>query len=177
MVGSLLHATIATRPDIAQVVGAVSKFNSRPTEAHFTAVKRIFRYLKGIINLGLRYKRSADDSLIRFSDADWAGDMDDRHSTTGNLFLMSRGAISWFSLKQPVVALSTAEAEYVALSTATQEVVWLKRLVSDIKATPKTLTIIKEDNQGTIAIARNPISHARTKHIDSKFHYIMESLN
>ena len=99
-----------------------------------------------MINLGLRYKRSTDDSLIGFSDADWAGDMDDQHSATGNVFAMSEGAISWFSKKQPVVALSTAEAEYVALSTATQEAVWLRRLLSDIKATPKTPTIIKEDN-------------------------------
>ena len=88
---------------------------------------------------------------------------------------MSEGAISWFSKKQQVVALSTAEAEYVALSTATEEAVWLRRLLSDIKATPKTPTIIKEDNQG--AIARNPISQARTKHIDIKFHYVREALN
>ena len=111
MVGSLLYAAIATRPDIAQAVGTVSKFNSCPTEAHLTAVKRILCYLKGTINLGLRYERSTDDSLIGFSDTDWTGDMDDRHSTTGNLFAMSGGAISWFSRKQPVVPLSTAEAE------------------------------------------------------------------
>ena len=90
---------------------------------------------------------------------------------------MSGGAISRFSRKQPVVALSTAEAKYVALSTTTQEAVWLRILLSDIKATPKTPTIIKEDNQGTIIIARNPISHARTKHIDIKFHYVCEALN
>ena len=176
MVGSLLYAAIATRPDISQAVGAVSKFNSCPTEAHLTAVKRIFCYLKGTINLGLKYERSDDSSLIGFSDADWAGDMDNRHSTTGNLFVMSGGAISWLSRKQSVVALSTTEAEYVALSTATQEAVWLRRLLSDIKITPTTPTIIREDNEGTIAVARNPISHARTKHIDIKFHYVHEAL-
>ena len=99
MVGSLLYAAIATRPDISQAVGAVSKFNSCPTEAHLTAVKRIVRYLKRTINLGLKYDRSDDSSLIGFSDADWAGDMDNRHSTTGNLFVMSGGAISWLSRK------------------------------------------------------------------------------
>ena len=103
--------------------------------------------------------------------------MDDRHSNTGNLFVMSGGAISWFNRKQTVVALSTAEAEYVALSTAPQEATWLRGLLSDIKATPKTPTIIKEDNQGTITIARNPISHARTKHMDIKFHYVREALH
>ena len=176
MVGSLLYASIAARPDIAQAVGAVSKFNSCPTEAHLTAVKRIFRYLKGSINLGIKYERSADNRLVGFSDADWGGDMDDRHSTTGNLFVMSGAAINWISKKQPVVALSTTEAEYVALSSATQEAVWLGRLLSDIKASPQIPIGIKEDNQGTIAVARNPISHNRTKHIDIKFHYVREAL-
>ena len=176
MVGSLLYASIATRPDIAQAVGAVSKFNSCPTEAHLSAVKRIFRYLKGTINLCIKYERSADNRLVGFSDADWAGDMNDRHSTTGNLFMMSGAAIAWSSKKQLVVALSTTEAEYVALSAATQEAVWLSRLLSDIKAPPQTPILIKEDNQGTIAIARNPVSHSRTKHIDIKFHYVREAL-
>ena len=93
---------------------------------------------------GLRYEIPADESLIGFSDANWAGDMDNQHSTMGNLFVMSGGAISWLSRKQLVVALPTAEAEYVALTAATQEVVWLRRLLSDIKATPKTPTIIRE---------------------------------
>ena len=93
-VGSLLYAAIATRPEIAQAVGAVSKLNSCPTEAHHTAVKRILCYLKGTINYGLVYKRSSDGSFIGFYDADWAGDMDSRHSTTGNLFVMPGAAIS-----------------------------------------------------------------------------------
>ena len=176
MVGSLLYAAITTRPDIAQAVGAVSKFNSCPTEAHLTAVKRIFRYLKGTIDLCIKYERSADNRLVGFSDADWAGDLNDRHSTTGNLFMMSGAAIDWISKKQPVVALSTTEAEYVALSAATQEAVWLSRLLTDIKAPPKAPILIKEDNQGTIAVARNPVSHNRTKHIDIKFHYVREAL-
>ena len=176
MVGSLLYASIGTRPDIAQAVGAVSRFNSCPTEAHLTAVKRISRYLKGTINFGIKYEKLTDGTLSGFLDADWAGDMDNRHSTTGNLFMMSGGAVSWLSRKQPVVALSTTEAEYVALSTATQEAVWLRRLLSEIRATPMTPTTIKEDNQGTIAVAKNPIFHARTKHIDIKFHYVREAL-
>ncbi len=101
-------------------VGAVSKFNSRPTEAHLTSVKRILRYLRGTINLALKYHKlpKRPESLIGYSDA---GDLDDRHSTTGNVFLMAGGAISWLSKKQASVALSTSEAECVALSLATQE--------------------------------------------------------
>ena len=176
MVGSLLYAAVATRPDIAQAVGAVSKYNSYPTESHLTAVKRIFRYLKGTIDLSLKFDRSASQTLMGFTDADWAGDRDDRHSTTGNLFMMSGGAVSWLSRKQPVVALSTTEAEYIALSLATQEATWLKRLLSDITTSPSGPVTINEDNQGTIAVAKNPVSHARTKHIDIKYHYVREAL-
>ena len=157
-------------------MGAVSKFNFCLNEAQLTAVKRIFHYLEGTINIGLKYEKSANCNLVEFSDADWDGDMDDRHSTTGNLFLVSGGAISWFSRKQPVVAPSTTEARYVSLSTATQEALWLRRLLSEIKAIPAAPTVIKEDNQGIIAVAKNPILHARTKHIDIKFHFVRETL-
>ncbi len=136
MVGSLLHAARATRPDIAHAVSVVSKFNAEPTEAHLTAVKRIFRYLKGTLDLVLQYKVT-DGKLLGYADADWANDMDNRHSMTGNVFLMS---ISWLSQKQATVALSTAEAEYIALGSATQEAIWLRRLLSD------TPTEILEDN-------------------------------
>ena len=89
---------------------------------------------------------------------------------------MAGGAISWMSKKQATVALSTSEAEYVALSSATQEAVWLRRLLTDLKATPREPTVLMEDNQGAIAIARNPVSHARTKHIDIRYHYVREAL-
>ncbi len=103
--GSLLYAAIATRPDIAYAVGVVSKFNSKPTQTHLTAVKRILRYLKGTSDLALKYQKLDNCSFIGYSDADWAGDQDDRHATTGNIFLMTGGPISWLSKKQPIVAL------------------------------------------------------------------------
>ena len=176
MVGSLLYAAVGTRPDISHAVGVVSKFSSTPTEAHLTAVKRIYRYLKGSLDVTLKYKKSGDAQLIGFSDADYAGDLDDRRSTSGNLFLMSGGAVSWFSKKQPIVTLSTAEAEYVALSTATQEAAWIRRLLSDFHVPLEQATIIMEDNQGAICIARNPVTQTRTKHIDVRYHYVREAL-
>lgn len=176
MVGSLLYAAMATRPDIAQSVGVVSKFNQNPTTEHLTAVKRIFRYLKGTADLALVYKKSDSGTLIGYSDADWAGDLDDRHSTTGNIFMLGGAAISWLSKKQATVALSTAEAEYVALSCAAQETIWLRKLLMDIRATPDGPTVIMEDNQGAIAIAQNPVGHARTKHIDIRYHYVRECI-
>ncbi len=140
------------------------------------AAKRILRYLKGTQDLALKYEKSESSLLAGYSDVDWAGDNDDRHSTTGNLFLMSGGAVSWLSKKQAVVALSTAEAEYVALSAATQEAVWLKKLMSDLKQTLTEPLVLNEDNQGAIAIAKNPVAHARTKHIDIWYHYIREAV-
>ncbi len=151
----------------------MSKFKANPDAAHLTAVKRILRYLKGTVNLALKYERSESGTLVGFSDADWAGDQDDRRSTTGNIFLLSEGAVSWLSKKQATVALSTAEAEYVALSQAAQEGTCLRRLLNDlgVEATP---TVILEDNQGAIAIAKNPVDHSRTKHIDIHYRYIRE---
>ena len=155
MVGSLLYAAIATRPDIAQAVGVVSKFSSKPNEAHLTAVKRILRYLKGTGDLALKYEKSKG-VLVGYSDADWAGDMDDRHSTSGNLFLMAGGSISWLSKKQPVVALSTSEAEYVALSVATQEAVWLRRLLADLRAVPEEPTVTHGGQSGGHCSCKEP---------------------
>lgn len=177
MVGSLLYAAIATRPDISHAVGVVAKFNSGPNEAHLTAVKRILRYLKGTSDITLKYKKGEKDELLVYSDADYAGDVDDRHSTTGNLFLMSGGPVSWTSKKQPIVTLSTAEAEYVALSTATQEAVWIRKLLSDFGVSPRQAITVMEDNQGAICLARNPVTHSRSKHIDVRYHYIREALN
>jgi len=117
MVGSLLYAAMATRPDIAQAVGVVSKFNANPTEAHLIAVKRIFCYLKKTVDLSLQYS-AGDSQLVGYSDVDFANDLDTRHSVTGNVFLMSNRAVSWLSSRQTIVALSTTEAEYVALTSA-----------------------------------------------------------
>uniref|UniRef100_A0A1X7SF09 Reverse transcriptase Ty1/copia-type domain-containing protein n=1 Tax=Amphimedon queenslandica TaxID=400682 RepID=A0A1X7SF09_AMPQE len=177
IVGSLLYVAIATRPDIAQAVGIVSKFNSKPSQIHLSAAKRILRYLKGTSDLVLKFQQSEKGcSLIGYSDADWAGENDDRHSTTGNLFQLAGGPISWLSKNQSVVALSTSEAEYVALSTCAQEAIWLRRLLNSLNAVPPGPTIINEDNQGAIAIARNPIAHMRTKHIDIHYHFIREAI-
>lgn len=163
----------ATRPDIAHAVGVVSKFNSEPTEAHLTAVKRIFRYLKGTLDLVLQYEATGRD-LMGYSDADWASDLDNRHSTSGNVFVMSGGAISWLSQKQATVALSTAEAEYIALGSTTQEAIWLRQLLSDLKVDMHRPTELLEDNQGSIAMAKNPVGHKRTKNIDIRHHFIRE---
>ena len=172
-----MYAATATRPDISFAVGVLSKVCTKPTTAHLTAAKRVLRYLKGTLNLALKYEKSVDSCLTGYSDADWAGDPDDRHSTSGYLFVMSGATISWSSRKQPTVSLSTAEAEYVALNAATQEAVWLQRLLEDLNDKLYKPTLIMGDNQGAIAIARNPVFHARTKHIEIHHHFIREALH
>ena len=154
-------------------MSVVSKFNANPNTAHLTAVKIILRYLKGTLKLALKYERSDSGTLIGFSDADWAGDQEDRHSTIGNVFLLGGGPVSWLSKKQATVALSTAEAEYVALSQAAQECIQLERLLNDLGLDAMPVVIL-EDNQGAIAIAKNPVDHSRTKHIDIRYYYIRE---
>ena len=113
IVGRLMYAATATRPDISFAVGVLSKFNSKPNEAHLTAV---IRYLKGTVDVALKYCKTVNGTLIGYSDADWVGDIDDRHSTTGNLFLMASGAISWMSEKQATVGLSTAKRSILHLA-------------------------------------------------------------
>ena len=174
IVGSLLYAAIATCPDIAQAVGVVSKFCASPTQNHLIATKRILRYLKATAYLGFSYKKCANGNLIGYSDADWAGDMDDHHSTSGNVFFLACGAVSWLSKRQATIALLTTEAEYVALCMATQEAIWLRRLLADIGEPPEGPSEIYEDNQGAISMAKNPVGHARTKHIDIHYHFIRE---
>lgn len=173
MVGSLMYIANATTPDISYSVGVVSRYCSSPSQVHLNAVKRIFRYLKKTSNLSLTFKKQSTLSLTGFSDADWARDPDDRHSTSGIIFIMTGGAITWSSKKQ---TLSTTEAEYISLSTATQDAIWLISLLSEIDSSFKKPIRLMEDNQSAIAIAKNPVYHSRTKHIDVRYHYTRETI-
>uniref|UniRef100_A0AAV1T0F5 Reverse transcriptase Ty1/copia-type domain-containing protein n=1 Tax=Peronospora matthiolae TaxID=2874970 RepID=A0AAV1T0F5_9STRA len=131
-VGALMHLTTATRPDIAYAVGYVSRFTENPQQEHWTAVKRIFRYLQGTKSHGLRFQPSDKIDFRGYSDADWAGDHADRKSTSGYTFMLMGAPVSWGSKKQSSVSLSTSEAEYIALSLAIQEGKWVHRLLCEI---------------------------------------------
>ena len=134
-VGSLMYAMVATRPDIAFAVGNVSQFMANPGKAHWGAVKHIFRYLRGTTNDGLEFSGSNGgqlSKLVGYSDADWAGNLDDRRSTTGYTFILGGASISWSSKRQPTVALSTTEAEYMASTQTTKEAVWLCKFLGDL---------------------------------------------
>ena len=139
---------------------------------------RIFRYLRGTVHYELVYKGSLQ-ALTGYTDSDWAGDST-RRSTSGYLFNVDSGAISWSSKRQAIVALSTCEAEYIGQTLAIKEAIWLKTLLNQLlrprDSDPKT-TIIFGDNQGAIALAKNAQFHARTKHIDIAHHFVREKVN
>lgn len=178
VIGSLIYASIATRPDISAAVGVLSKFMVKPGTDHWIGVKRILRYLKGTLSYGLVFSHSQSDdfSLHGYSDADWAGDIDTRKSTSGYIFRLGPSTISWRSNKQSIVALSTTEAEYVALCQAVQEAVWLRNLLSSLYFMQNGPTVIFEDNQSTISLSNSlcSISNSRLKHVEIKFHYVKD---
>ena len=178
-VGALMHLMTATRPDIAYAVGYVSRFMENPQQEHWIAVKRIFRYLQGTKEHGIRYQPSDEINFRGYSDADWAGDHFDRKSTSGYAFVLLGGPISWGSKKQSSVSLSTSEAEYIALSLAIQEGKWIHRLLCEIlKAANESgpELVILEDNQSCIKMTKNPVNHGRAKHIDIKYHHIRDEV-
>ena len=174
-----MHLMCATRPDIAFAVGMVARFMESPQVVHWTAVKRIFRYLQGTKSHGIRFKSIRQVDFECYSDADWAGDVSDRKSTSGYVFKMVGGPVSWGSKKQSSMSLSTSEAEYIALSLAIQEGKWVHRLLCEIFTAagadcPKL--VIHEDNQSCIKMTKNPVNHGRAKHIDIKFHHIRDEV-
>jgi hypothetical protein len=176
-VGTLMYAMLGTRPDIAFAVSLVSRFASNPDESHMKAVNRIFSYLRGTLDLHLVFQGEITQ-LQGWSDADWGADETTRRSTTGFVFNIGSGAISWSSKRQPTVALSTCEAEYMAQTAAAKEAIWLRSLLCELTPTNEApyATIIYADNQGAIALAKDPKFHARTKHIAIRHHFIREKV-
>ena len=173
MVGSLMYLT-ATRPDLMFIVSLISRYMERPTESHLLAAKRALRYIKGTVSLGMFYKKGGSEELVGYTDSDYAGDQDDRKSTSGYVFLMSSGAISWSSKKQPVVTLSTTEAEFIAAASSACQVVWLRRILKVLNQEQSSPTVVFCDNISTIKLSKNLVMHGRSKHIDIRFHFLRD---
>lgn len=177
-VGSLLFAAIISRPDIAYAVSNVSKYLNRHDNSHWNAVKRIIRYLVGTVNYGILYESDINNlSLLGFSDADFASDIETRRSTAGYLFKLAKGPITWSSQREKLVTLSTTESEYVAAAIATKEAVWIRKLLGDLNFVQSDATILFVDNMSAIRLSKNPEFHKRTKHIDVKYHFIREKVS
>ncbi|KAH9714593.1 hypothetical protein KPL71_020713 [Citrus sinensis] len=171
-VGSLMFAMICTRPDIAQAVGAVSRYMANPGGEHWIAVKRILRYIRGTSGVALCYGGS-EFTVRGYVDSDFAGDLDKRKSTTGYVFTLARAAVSWVSKLQTVVALSTTEAEYMASTQACKEAIWIQRLLEELGHKQEKISVFC-DSQSALHIARNPAFHSRTKHIGVQYHFVRE---
>ncbi|KAE8701279.1 putative serine-threonine protein kinase, plant-type [Hibiscus syriacus] len=172
--GSLIFAMICTRPDIAQAVGVVSRYMANPGRKHWNTVKRILRYIKGTSNIALCYGGS--NLLINvYVDSDYVGDLDKSKSTTGYVFKVAGGAVSWVSKLQSVVATSTTEAEYVAATQASKEAIWLKMLLEELGHNQEYVSLFC-DSQSALHLARNPEFHSRTKHIRVQYHFIREKV-
>ncbi|XP_058743191.1 uncharacterized mitochondrial protein AtMg00810-like [Vicia villosa] len=142
LVGGLMYLT-ATRPDIAYSVSLISRFMEEPKKSHFLAAKRILRYLQGTQNLGIFYKVGGNEELIAYTDSDYAGDLDDRKSTSGYAFLLGGGVISWVSKKQPVVSLSTTKEEFIAVALCACQCVWLRRILKHLSHCQEGATVVK----------------------------------
>jgi hypothetical protein len=150
----------------------------RPKMSHLSAAKRILRYIKGTMDYGIVFNKPDKKSieLIGYTDSNWCGDKDDRKSTAGYVFLYGGSPISWCSRKEPVVALSTCEAEYIAASLSACQGVWLSNLIDEISNVKCDSVILKVDNMSAINLAKNPIAHGRNKHIELRFHYLREQV-
>lgn len=173
VVGSLMYIT-ATRPDLMFVVSLISRFMSKPTEMHVQAAKRVLRYLKGTVNYGILYKRGGAEKLVAFTDSDYVGDLEGRKSTSGYVFLMNDAAVAWSSKKQPIVTLSTTEAEFIAAAGCACQAIWMRRILSDIGYTQEGSTTIMCDSSSAIKLSKNPVMHGRSKHIDVRFHFLRD---
>ncbi|GJZ97258.1 retrovirus-related pol polyprotein from transposon TNT 1-94 [Tanacetum coccineum] len=171
---SLMYLT-SSRPDIVQAVCYCARYQARPTEKHLKEVKRIFRYLRGTINMGLWYPKDSGFELTAFSDADHAGCLDTRKSTSGGIQFLGDKLVSWMSKKQDCTAMSSAEAEYVALSASCAQVMWMRTQLKDYGFNYNKIPLYC-DSQSAIAISCNPVQHSRTKHIHTRYHFIKEQV-
>jgi hypothetical protein len=174
MIGSLLHL-MATRPDIQFFVCLCACFQASPMTSHQQAIKQIFRYLQYTPELGLWHSTSSSLSLLGFSDADFAGCRVDRKSTSGTCQFLGSSLVSWSSRKQSIVAQSTTEAEYVAAASYCSQLLWITYRLSDFGEVCSHVPLMC-DSTSAISVAKNPVLHSRTKHIEVRYHFLRDNV-
>jgi Reverse transcriptase (RNA-dependent DNA polymerase)/gag-polypeptide of LTR copia-type len=189
MIGHLMYAMVHTRPDIAFALGKLSQHLTDPAEHHMAALKNLMRYLRSTIRYRLKYSRGGNPRLVMHSDADWAGQRSDRKSTSGSVGLLCNCAVTWASKVQRSVATSSTESEYLSMSMTAKMSQWIAQVLRDmgypeyIGRSPAQVDIrgreiasvdIRGDNQGAIALVKNPHLHERSKHIDICYHHIRD---
>ncbi|XP_065633621.1 secreted RxLR effector protein 161-like [Quercus suber] len=172
MISSLLYLT-ASRSDIAFSVGVCARFQAAPKESHLTTVKQIICYINGTFDYGIWYSRGSNACLAGYSNADWAGCIDDRKSTSSGCFYLENNLVSWMSKKQNLVSLSTAKAEYIAAASCCAQLLWMKKLLHDYGITQDTMCVFC-DNTSAINLSKNPVQHLKSKHIEIRYHFIRD---
>ena len=175
-VDSLMYLSTCTRPDISYMVHKLARFNTNPGIAHWKAVKHLFRYLRGTMDLVFTYSPCPHSSeLFRtYSDADHAGKLHSRKSTGGFVVMVGTGAVSWSSKLQSMVGLSSTEAEYVAGNEAGKEVMWMRNLLTEIGYTLPGPSTLFMDNNSAISVTKNPTHHSKMKHVDLRLHWLRD---
>jgi histone deacetylase 1/2 len=173
LVGGLQYLTI-TRPDVSYAVNRVCQYLHAPRTSHWSAVKRILRYVSLTASYGLLLQPAPSCALSAFSDADWAGNPDDRRSTGGYAVFFGPNLIAWNARKQATVSRSSTEAEYKAVANATAELIWVQALLRELRVSQRQSPVLWCDNIGATYLSSNPVFHARTKHIEVDYHFVRE---
>ncbi|XP_039129073.1 secreted RxLR effector protein 161-like [Dioscorea cayenensis subsp. rotundata] len=174
LVGILIYLTL-TRPDLVYAFGVASRYMQNPKKAHLEAAWPILRYLKGTTDYDILYRKGEGCQVTGYCDADYAGDCDSRRSTTGYIFSLGSGVVSWCSKRQTTVSLSTTEVKYRAAAMAAQKSTWLMQLLRDLHQ-PIEQVILLCDNRSAVCLTENPMFHARTKHIEVHYHFLREKV-
>ncbi|XP_019158230.1 PREDICTED: uncharacterized protein LOC109154957 [Ipomoea nil] len=175
IVGALQYLTV-TRPDLSYAVNRLCQRMQSPTTADWAVMKRVLRYVKGTLGMGLCIRKSESLALHAFSDSDWAGNPDDRKSTSGFVVFLGSNLIAWSCRKQRTVARSSTEAEYKALADVAAEVTWLVSLLREIGFPPDSAPGLWCDNLGATYLCANPVFHARTKHVEIDYHFVRDKV-
>jgi len=176
VVGSLIYLTTLTRPDLAFAVGFLARFMSNYNQTHWKMVRYVLRYIKATMDFGIKFHAGDEIKLVGYSDASFAECPETRKSTTGYLFMMGKSPIIWNSSRQPIVTLSSTESEYVALCSAVTEEIWIRKFLREIGIKLHTPTPIMVDNLSSIGLAKTEQFHKRSKHIDTRFHFVREQV-
>ncbi|GKA93778.1 hypothetical protein Tco_0815764 [Tanacetum coccineum] len=162
-----------SRPDLVFAVYMCARYQAKPTKKHLTAVKRVFWYLKGTINMGLWYQKDTNFNLTAFEDTDHTGCQDSRKSTSGSAQFVGEKLVSWSSKKQKCTAISITEAEYISLSGYCAHILWMRSQLTDYGFDNNKIPLYS-DYQSTIALSCNTMQHSRMKHIAVRYHFIKE---
>ncbi|GKC83550.1 uncharacterized mitochondrial protein-like protein [Tanacetum coccineum] len=176
LAGALQYLTFS-RLVISYEVQQVCLFMHDPREPHMEALKRILQYLQCTLSQGLYIRPSSVDRLVSYTDADWAGCLDTRTSTSGFCVFLGDNLVSWSSKRQHVVSRSSAEAEYRGVANVVAEVAWFRNLLLELSCPLKRTTIVFCDNVSVVYLASNPVQHQRTKHVEIDLHFVRERVS